>query len=237
MSDGPAAPVPHVLTLSSRTLPRLLVVIVLVLLAVHLGLQWDRFHGSRTPWEIQQLFDLDEEQSVPNWYSSAALGIAAALAAAIAGRARRLRDVDAGRWSTVAWILLYLCFDEVAGLHETVNSLSSISWTVPFGLIAVVVGWWMLPWVLRLPTPTRNGLIVAGVVYVGGAVGIEMISSHFYDESNKRQFLYALNTVVEEGCEMLGVVIAIRTLLTHMERTAGTATITLDTPAGSTTRP
>jgi hypothetical protein len=231
MSDGPAASVPYVLTLSSRSVTRLLVAIVLTLLAIHLGLQWDRFHGSHTPWEIQQLFDLDEEQSVPNWYSSAALGVAAALAAAIASRARRTGEQDAARWRAVAWILLYLCFDEVAGVHETVNSLSSISWTVPFGLVALVVGWWMLPWVLRLPPATRNGLIVAGIVYVGGAVGIELVSSQFFDESNKRQFVYALNTVVEEGCEMLGVVIAIRTLLVHMENTTGNATIQVETPA------
>ena len=60
---------------------------------------------------------------------------------------------------------------------------------------------------------------------VAGAVGIELISSQFFDESNKRQFSYALNTLVEEGCEMFGIVILIRTLLRHMEAESGTAAI------------
>src|SRR5258706_6375806 len=97
MTAPDSAPTPYVIRLSSRTLPRLLAVIVVALLAIHLVLQVDRFTTQRTPWEIQQFFDLDEEQSVPNWYSAAAIGLAAALAAFIAAAARRERAVDAGR--------------------------------------------------------------------------------------------------------------------------------------------
>ena len=125
----------------------------------------------------------------------------------------------------MAWIVLYLSFDEVAGLHETVNSLSPISWTIPFGALALVVGLWMLPFVWRQPPATRRGLVVSGIVYVAGAVGIELLTSQFFNETNKRQFAYALNTVLEEGGEMIGVVVLIRTLLRHMERDRGPAAI------------
>lgn len=226
MSTNPP-PTPYLLTFNSATVTRMLLVIVGALLAIHLLLQYDRFTAQRTPWEIQQLFDLDEEQSVPNWYSSAALGFAALLAAGIASRARRLTLADASRWGAVSWILLYLCFDEVAGLHETVNSLSPISWTIPFGLLALVVAAWMLPWAMRLPAPTRNGFIISGAVYVMGAVGIELLTSQFFDESNKRQFSYAFYTVTEEGLEMLGAVLTIRTLLRHMEAESGEASLGL----------
>jgi hypothetical protein len=227
MSVADPAPTPYVFTLSSRALPRILLTIVLSLLAIHVALQYDRFYTHRTPWEIQQLFDLDEEQSVPNWYSSAALGLAALLAAAIAGAARRERSPDAWRWRAMAWIILYMSLDEVAGLHETMNSLSTITWTIPFGLLALVVGAWMLPFVWRLPPPTRIGIIVSGFIYVMGAAGIELISSQFFDESNKRQFAYALNTVLEEGMEMLGIVLLIHTLLRYMERGAGATGVAL----------
>ena len=225
MSTADAPPRPYALTLSSRLVPRLLVAVVVALLAMHLVLQYDRFHAAHTPWEIQQLFDLDEEQSVPNWYSSAALGLAALLTALIGARARDDRGPAAPRWRAMAWILLYLSFDEVAGLHETVNSLSPISWTIPFGLLALVVGAWLLPFVWRLPPATRFGIIAAGVIYVTGAVGIELVSSQFFDESNKRQFDYAFFTVAEEGMEMLGIVVLIRTLLKHMEREGGQAAL------------
>ena len=137
----------------------------------------------------------------------------------------------AGRWRAMGWILLYLSFDEVAGVHETFNSLSPISWTIPFGLLAIVVGVWMLPFVMRLPASTRAGLIVSGVLYVAGAVGIELISSHFFDESNKRQIDYAYLTLAEEGLEMLAVVLVIRTLLRHMEQLASSAALALQ-PVG-----
>lgn len=228
-SAAPTPPAFH-LNLSSRRLPWVLVAVVCGLLAMHLLLQYDRFHAGRTPWEIQQLFDLDEEQSAPNWYASAALGFAALLAALVAARARRERELDAGRWRAMAAILLYLSFDEVAGVHETVNSLSLVSWTIPFGLLALVVGAWMLPWVLRLPASTRFGIIASGVVYVAGAVGIELVASQFFDESNKRQFRYAFYTVAEEGMEMLGVVLLVRTLLRHMERSAASVAVGVAPP-------
>jgi hypothetical protein len=227
MSTAESAATPYVLTLSSRRLPGLLLAIVLTLIAAHIALQFDRFHTHWVPWEIQMLFDLDEEQSVPNWYSSAALGVAAALTAAISSAARTRRDPDAGRWRAMAWVIAYLCFDEVAGLHETFNSLSPISWTVPFGLLAIGIGLWMLPFVWRLAPETRFGIIASGVIYVMGAAGIELVTSQFFDESNKRQFIYSLNTALEEGMEMLAIVLLIRTLLRHMERGAGTAAVEL----------
>src|SRR5258706_13815366 len=169
MTAPDSAPTPYVIRLSSRTLPRLLAVIVVALLAIHLALQYDRFTAQRTPWEIQQFFDLDEEQSVPNWYSAAAIALSAALAAGLASAARRAQDPAAARWRAMGWILLYMSFDAGAGLHETFNSLSPISWTIPFGLLAIGIGVWMLPFVWRLPPATRWGIILSGIVYVGGA--------------------------------------------------------------------
>ncbi len=228
MSVADRTPTSYTLVLSSRVLPRILLAIVLSLLTIHLALQYDRFHAQRTPWEIQQLFDLDEEQSIPNWYSSAALALSAILAVAIAGAARRDGSADAWRWRAMAGILLFLSIDEVAGLHETFNSLSTISWTVPFGLLALAVGLWMLPFVWRLPPATRIGVMASGFVYVMGAAGVELISSQFFDESNKRQFTYALGTALEEGMEMLGVVLLVRTLLRYMERRIAPVVVELD---------
>src|SRR5512140_1319236 len=113
---------PYVLGIP-RTLPRVLFGIMLAFVAIHLGLQFDRFHGEHVPWQIDQFFDLDEEQSAPNWFSSAVLAIGAVLMAANAAAARRRGSTDAGRWTGMTLAMLYMSFDEVAGLHETFNSI------------------------------------------------------------------------------------------------------------------
>jgi hypothetical protein len=225
MTEGPAPPTPFRLRFPAARTTRALSIVVVVLLAIHIAFQYDRFYTHHLPWEIHALFDLDEEQSVPTWYSAALLAFAALLTAAVAHARRVTRDRDAWRWAFLAGVMTYLSFDEIAGVHETVNSLSPISWTVPFGLLAIVVGSLFLPFLARQPARTRWGFVAAGVVYLGGAAGVELLTAQWFDESNKRQFLYALFVPVEEGMEMFGAVIMIHTLLRLMEREAGSAEV------------
>src|SRR5439155_8140968 len=102
------------LPVSARALPRILTLIVFALLAIHVAFQYDRFYTHRLPWELHALFDLDEEQSVPTWYSAAAIGVAALLLAAIANGERRAGSRDWRWWAGMAWVVLYLSLDEVA---------------------------------------------------------------------------------------------------------------------------
>ncbi len=224
-TESAPPPTPFSLHFPAARTTRLLVIGVLVLLAIHVAFQYDRFYTHHLPWEIHALFDLDEEQSVPTWYSAALLGFAALLTAAVAAARRRDGARDVGRWRLLAWVMTYLSFDEIAGIHETVNSLSPINWTIPFGLLAIVVGSLFLPFLARQAPATRWGFVAAGVVYLGGAAGVEFLTSQFFDESNKREFYYALFTVVEEGMEMFGAVLMIHTLLALMERETRTATV------------
>lgn len=57
--------------------------------------------------------------------------------------------------------------------------------------------------------------VLAGCVYVGGAVGVEMIQSHisYYKIGGGAM---AASLLVEEMCEMLGIVVLIYTLLSYM---------------------
>jgi hypothetical protein len=56
--------------------------------------------------------------------------------------------------------------------------------------------------------------VLAGTLYVGGAVGVEMIGAPMVEDAMP----YNLVTVAEEGLEMGGVLVFISTLLTFMNR-------------------
>jgi len=218
MSTPPREPPRFDPSFNSSRVTRWLVALVLALLVIHTAFQYDRFYTHRLPWQLQALFDLDEEAALPTWVSTAMLGWAAILCAGIAGARRRAGSKEALAWRGIAWIMAYLSMDEVAGVHETVSSLSPISWTIPFGILAIVVAAIYLPFVLRQRPETRFGFFAFGFVYVTGAAGVEFVTSQFFNESNKRQFAYSLDTVVEEGMEMFGVVIFIYTLMRLIER-------------------
>ncbi len=207
---------PVIQVIPSGRWPATLAMTIVALLCLHLALQFDRFHTRFLTVELHALFDLDEEQNVPSWFSGAQLLFAATLAFALAVAHRRRVPAESKWWSGLATVLVFLSLDEIAGLHETVNSLIVMSWAIPFGIVALVVALSFIPFVHRLPAPTRNGIVLSGALYFAGAIVVELITSFYFDQDTKRQFRYALLTLLEEGLELFGVWILIRTLLAYM---------------------
>lgn len=229
MPSAPRNPHHDIHTIPSRTWSVTLALAIVALLCLHLALQYDRFHTRFFPVELHALFDLDEEQNVPSWFSGAQLLLAAALAFALATAYRRVAPADARAWSASAAVLVAASLDEIAGIHETVNSLIVMSWAIPFGILALVVAALFLPFVRRLPPPTRNGIIVSGALYFTGAIVVELITNRYFDQDTKRQFRYALFSLVEEALELFGVWIFVRTLLAHMNASRLSLAVVSDT--------
>lgn len=188
-------------------------------------------------WLYIAIFDLDEEESIGTWFSTLLLFVAGLLTI-LTGR---LAAPDGGRWAR-SWSLLgagfiLLSIDEVAGFHETVNTLvKSVHWTA-FG--AAVVGLSALifvPFLRSLPARTRRLFLIAGAVYVGGAVGVEAATLYHEQNDLLNTLGYNLWTAVEEFMEMAGVILFVRALLSHIEVELGGAAVWLELgsqPAGA----
>lgn len=177
-------------------------------------------------WLYIAVFDLDEEESVGTWFSTLLLFVAGILTI-LTGR---LAPSTQGRW-TNAWTLLgagfiLLSIDEVAGFHETVNTLvKSVHWTAFGGAAVLLAALVFVPFLRALPSRTRWLFLLAGAVYVGGAVGVE--AGTLYHEVNGllNTLGYNLWTAVEEFMEMAGVILFIRALLSHIEVELGGAAV------------
>ena len=59
--------------------------------------------------------------------------------------------------------------------------------------------------------------ICAGVIFITGAVGIEIISAQEADLHGTESVLYSVLYTIEELCEMLGIVIFCYALLRYIE--------------------
>ena len=166
-------------------------------------------------WHVS-IFDLDEEESFGTWFSSGILAMAAAL---LLHQARVVRAQGAawGRWWLVLGIgFCVLSMDEVVGMHEYVNTLlDNTRWTVfgfaIFGLVALAY----LPFLWHHRWRTALLFILAGLIYGGGAVGVE----HFTD-AEVNSLHYNMWTTLEEGMEMTGVILFIYAVLDHMRGAA-----------------
>jgi len=178
--------------------------------------------GVRSP--LVPLLSLSEEANVPTWYSSMLLFACAAVLASIA----RLVRVSGGRmvaqWAVLAVVFAYMSLDETAQIHERLNSVHALSglrgvfyfgWIIPASVLVLVAGVAYLPFVFRLPKPSRTSFIVAGVIYVGGALVMEMPLGAWATRHGENNLGYALIDAVEESMEMAGASLFLVALLRH----------------------
>lgn len=178
---------------------------------------------ARIQGSFVRLFSLDQEANLPTWFASMLLLAASGLALVSGlGMAHERRG-----WTLVAAVFLVMSIDEAAVLHEMLivpmqaafelRGLLYYGWMIPAGLAALAVAGYLLPFVWRLPPDVRGRLVLAGAVYLGGALGVEAVTGAI-EEARGRDLLYHLLAVLEESLELAGVLIAVSALLRRLER-------------------
>ena len=206
------------LTLSPRTLTRALLVAALALLACHGVLSILHHRVQELPWLLLQLFDVDEENNLPTWYSAFLLLAASVLLWVCAQTKRAAGDPWFGHWVVLAVGFLLLSVDEVAGVHETINSIIAITWAIPAGVVVGIIGLAFIPFFRHLPRHTAVLFALAGAIYLAGAVALEVLGNSLVGRGLGETLRYKLTTLVEESLEMLGVILFLHTLLRYMRR-------------------
>jgi hypothetical protein len=176
---------------------------------------------------LLQLFALGGELSIPTYFSSLLLLAAGCLLGLIA-RENALRRLGWHlHWTLLALGFVWLSFDEAASIHEAVNPtvriwlgmsfLDGAAWTAVAAPVVSVLAVLYLPFLLRLPPRYMRLFVTAGAIYLGSAMGAELVGqlllkSHYGGMS----WPYRMAVVVEEGCEMLGVACLIYGLITYL---------------------
>ncbi len=202
--------------ISSRALLWALLIVALTLLACHAAVQIYHYRIQEVPWLLRQAFDVDQENNLPTWFSGLLLLIASVFLWICARKKRTDGDRWFAQWYVLAVGFLLMSVDEVAGIHETINSFIVITWAIPGGIIALVIGLAFLPFMLHLPKPTARLFALAGAVYLAGAVGLEIVGNSLVSQRLRDTLEYNLWTLAEESLEMLGVILFLNTLLRYM---------------------
>ena len=100
----------------------------------------------------------------------------------------------------------FLSIDEVAGFHEAINSIMDQSWAVPGAFLCLFLLVLFTRLLRSLPSQVSRNFAIAGAIYVGGAIGVELATEPYLYNDQLDTLAYNLWTVVEEGMEMSGVV-------------------------------
>ncbi|GAB5560983.1 MAG: hypothetical protein SynsKO_26300 [Synoicihabitans sp.] len=175
------------------------------LVSIHILLNLIHYLFTDLPWLSRQIFDVDEEDSFPTWYSSMLLLLTAFSLWVYPRLAKEQDPTLSERWRILAIGFLFLSVDEIAGMHETLNSVIDFSWTVPGAFVAGCVGLYFIPFLLKIPRGLAIRFSIAGAIYLGGALGVEVLTDPYLENDELNTLSYNLWTAVEEAMEMGGV--------------------------------
>jgi hypothetical protein len=162
---------------------------------------------------VVPLLSLSYEQNVPTYWTAMLLLAAAAASALLAAHDRRASGRDALAWWGLCAGFFYISVDEVLELHEQWGSALRLGgalhfgWVIPAGIIVLLVGILYTRFLRRSPPRLRNRLLLAGAVYVLGAVVMELPLGYWTEKEGQKNLGYALIDWVEETLEMTGIVL------------------------------
>lgn len=174
------------------------------------------------------IFNLNSETGVGSWFAAVALLLCSALLALIFSAKRRERDKFVYHWGMLALVFLYLSIDEGSRIHETIGNTLALkvtgvtsgwlhyTWVIYGAALVLVVGLSYLRFLAHLSTKMKRLFFLAGLLYVGGALGMEVLCAKYYSLHGSQNLTYQMMAVVEECLEMTGITVFIYALLIYI---------------------
>jgi hypothetical protein len=215
------------ITLFPKQITRYLLGVALIFDALSFFTQLPEYaFGYALPQKVVEFFHVGGEYNPQAWYSSLLLVLSSLLLFLISlGEQERISN-QAGYWRGLSLIFFYLAMDEMLLLHERAGEWLSThiqtagvfryTWVIVAIPICFLIGAIYIRFLVRLPQRIRRLFIAAGSIYVGGALGLELISgivASIYGEKTVFDFMVV---AIEEFLEKFGVIFFIYALLLYI---------------------
>ncbi len=158
-----------------------------------------------------KVFWVGKESNVPTFVNFGLIAIAAALLLVVAQHSFRMADRWRWHWLGFGMLFVLMAFDEAAQVHEPVGQYLSQGYEIFFrkwiaaGLcIVAILALLGFNFIRSMEAGTRKLVIAAAAIYLGGALGLEMLSGYLVYNDLENGLLATLG---EETMEMVGAAI------------------------------
>lgn len=162
---------------------------------------------------------------MPTYFSSILLLIAALLIGMIWALRNRTGKTYTFHWGSLAILFFLLSLDEVAGIHEMMNrpmrlmlnptGFFAFAWVTLAIPVLIILGLFYFRFFLQLPKMMKVYIVVAAVLYIGGALGFEMITARHFELYDNENLIYILLVTVEETLEIIGALVFVYAFLQY----------------------
>lgn len=213
----------------------LLIAGIVILLILHLGNYFYVINNglNESAYWFKKL-NFNEEKNLPAIFSSSLLLTASVLLGVISFKKLTIQK-NILFWSLLSFIFLFLGLDELLRIHEKIDldvtaggatkGIFHYSWVIPYGTALILLGILLVKPLFQLPRKTLSGFILAGFIFVSGALFTEMFTGwYLVNQGLDKKIhislipeIFALNTM-EELLEMIGSGIFIFFILDFLQK-------------------
>ncbi|MCW3119667.1 MAG: putative rane protein [Chitinophagaceae bacterium] len=185
------------------------------------------FFPGATIIKLNTFFYLGTEKNLPSLFSALQLWFAAAILFILSAVKFSAKDKYRFHWAILGIVFLFLGYDEWKSMHEKLNNylhdhfhfhgVFFLAWVIPACLFLVFLGIFFLRFLFALPVKTRRRIIIAAGIFLGGAVGLEMLESIFVEKNGGDIGIPVVAMIhLEEFMEMFGITYFIYALFEFM---------------------
>lgn len=183
---------------------------------------------SLTFWYIAWYFDFNGEANFPAYFSTIILMLAALLNYLLYLHSKKEKNAESKYWLVLAFIFTFLSIDENVQFHEAIakhltpalptdlNGFIIWSWVVPYSIFVLAFAAYFFKFILNLPLKTKKMIILSGVIFVFGALGLEFFEGYFYKLYGLDHIINKVLYCIEELFEMWGIILFIYALLDYI---------------------
>ncbi|MFT5358141.1 MAG: hypothetical protein ACI9KE_005378 [Polyangiales bacterium] len=158
------------------------------------------------PWV--EAFSLSYEGNLPTWYASSLLLLCGLRIGELGARV----PMHGSRWRVLSGVFVFMSLDEAIEIHEHLAgvipssdiSWLHFSWVIPASIFVALFGLVMWPMVRELPLGVKRRFVAAAVLYVGGALCMELPLGYVADRFGDDNLLYGCVDWLEEALELTG---------------------------------
>jgi len=202
---------------------------ILVLLVLNIWSYLNiRESSSLEPGLFFKKTNFNTEKNIPSIFSGSLHFIASILLGFIGASALTIKNRKVF-WYCLSFLFLFVGLDEILRIHEKLNGyLSSLwetsgifhyAWVIPYGIAVILIALACFKPLFELPKRTLLNFILSALIFLLGAVGMEMYTGWYIAHENlegldidRMPTIFVLYTI-EELLEMLGVGYFIYSLL------------------------
>jgi len=180
-------------------------------------------------------FSFNKEGNVPSVYSAFAILFSSVLLYIVAKSTKGMEKYY--YWMGLHFIFIFLFLDELFSFHEklaqptrellSTSGIFTFAWIIPYGIALFIFTLVYLRFLFYLPKKTKYLFIIAGIIYVAGALGMEMVGGVIKEMYGRDNLYYAIEYTIEESLEMIGIVIFIYALMDYICKNISSITLAI----------